>query len=91
MPRVYVGNLNFKISWQDLKDHMRQAGTVGFCDIVKDESGRSKGCAFVGYAKEEECQTAIETLNDSVVGNRKIYVRQAEERKKPRCVGDLQL
>ena len=70
---------------------MRKAGIVGFCDIVKDESGRSKGCAFVGYAKEKEGQIAIETLNDSVVGNRKIYIRESEDRKGgPRGAGDLQ-
>jgi len=40
--RVYVGNLPWQTSWQDLKDHMRQAGNVVRADVFVDETGRSK-------------------------------------------------
>ncbi len=40
--RVYVGNLSWQTSWQDLKDHMRKAGNVVRADIFLDETGRSK-------------------------------------------------
>jgi len=42
--RVYVGNLAWQTSWQDLKDHMRSAGIVTRADVFLDENGRSKGC-----------------------------------------------
>jgi len=42
--RVYVGNLAWQTSWQDLKDHMRSAGNVVRADVFQDESGRSKVC-----------------------------------------------
>ena len=42
--RVFVGNLSWDVSWQDLKDHMRQAGEVLHADVIEDPStGRSKG------------------------------------------------
>jgi len=40
--RVYVGNLPWQTSWQDLKDHMRTAGNVVYADVFLDEFGRSK-------------------------------------------------
>ena len=40
--RVYVGNLAWQTSWQDLKDHMRSAGTVVRADVFLDDNGRSK-------------------------------------------------
>jgi len=79
-PRVFVGNLDFAITWQNLKDHMRQAGNVRFCDVLKDPSGRPKGCGIVEFTTEEECETALATLNDTELGSRAIYVRWAEER-----------
>lgn len=39
---VFVGNLAFECSWQDLKDHMRQAGNVGQANILMNDDGRSK-------------------------------------------------
>mmetsp|Transcript_37503 Transcript_37503/g.51524 ORF Transcript_37503/g.51524 Transcript_37503/m.51524 type:complete len:164 (+) Transcript_37503:2-493(+) len=78
--RVYVGNLDFRISWQDLKDHMRQAGDVRFCDVLKDQEGRHKGCGIVEYNTEEECEIALSMLNHTELGNRAIYVKWADER-----------
>jgi len=78
-PMVWVGNLDFRISWQDLKDHMRQAGNVKFCDVMKDAEGRSKGFALVEYSTEAECEAAIGTLNDTSLGQRQIYVKMARE------------
>jgi len=78
-PRVYVGNLDFRTSWQDLKDHMRQAGNVKFCDVLKDGEGGPKGCALVEYSTKEECDHALKTLNDTSLGQRQIYVKMARE------------
>lgn len=45
--RVFVGNLSFNTSWQNLKDHMRKAGDVLKVDIFSGPSGRSKGCGYI--------------------------------------------
>ena len=85
---VYVGNLDFTVRWPDLKDHMRLPGgpgaTVGFCDVLTDDSGKSKGCAFVGYPSEADCQTAVKMNNHSWVGSRQIYVNMADDSRKCR-------
>merc|ERR1712129_276289 len=78
-PQVFVGNLDFRTSWQDLKDHMRQAGNVKFCDVLKDGEGRPKGSGLVEYFTEEECKHAIKTLNDTSLGQRQVYVKMARE------------
>merc|ERR1712008_4642 len=76
-PQVYVSNLDFRISWQDLKDHMRRAGNVKFCDVLKDGEGKPTGCGLVEYSTEEECETALKILNDTNLGQRQIYVKKA--------------
>lgn len=77
--RVYVGNIDWKVSWQDLKDHMRNCGRVVRADILMDNKGRSKGCAIVEYSTEEEAQRAIAELTDSEILGRKIFVREDRE------------
>jgi len=79
--RVYVGNLAWQTSWQDLKDHMRTAGNVVRADVFLDENGRSKGCGIVEYSTPEESQTAIKTLNDTSIPDtdRMIFVREDRE------------
>jgi len=79
--RVYVGNLPWQTSWQDLKDHMRKAGNVLRADVFVDESGRSKGCGIVEYSAPEEAQNAIATLNDTKIdeSDRLIFVREDRE------------
>jgi len=74
---VYVGNLAWSVSWQELKDHMKQAGTVEFSRILTTdgyESGRSRGIAYVRYATEDEAKTAVATLNQSELNGRQISV-----------------
>eukprot|EP00929_Paragymnodinium_shiwhaense_P009035 TRINITY_DN113061_c0_g1_i1.p1 TRINITY_DN113061_c0_g1~~TRINITY_DN113061_c0_g1_i1.p1 ORF type:complete len:232 (-),score=67.51 TRINITY_DN113061_c0_g1_i1:279-881(-) len=81
--RVYVGNLDWKVSWQDLKDHMRQAGEVAFADIFQDSTGRSKGAAIVEYTTAKAAKKAIKDLNDSTLGSRWIFVREDREEHSP--------
>lgn len=45
--KVYVENLNYKTSWQDLKDHMKTAGTVTFAELFTKRSGASKGSGYL--------------------------------------------
>ena len=41
---VFIGNLAYKTSWQNLKDYMGQVGLVAHATVFKDQNGRSKGC-----------------------------------------------
>lgn len=77
--RVYVGNLKFEVSWQDLKDHMRSAGEVVRADILTDANGRSKGCGLVEFASAKDARKAITTLNDTDLQGRLIFVREDRE------------
>jgi len=74
---VYVGNLAWTVKWQDLKDHMKQAGTIEFCKILTFDGsdwGRSRGVGYVRYATEAEAQQAIPQLNGSELQGRAITV-----------------
>ena len=77
--RVFVGNLSWDAAWQDLKDHMREAGEVTRADIMTGPDGRSKGCGIVEYATVEEAKKAVLTLNDTELSGRQIFVREDRE------------
>jgi len=79
-PQVFVKNLDFKIVWQELKDHMRQAGDVRFCKVLNNADGRPKGCALVEYMNEEACEEAIALLNGTMLGARAIDVVREDGR-----------
>ncbi|KAL7485818.1 hypothetical protein ACHAW6_011410 [Cyclotella cf. meneghiniana] len=76
---VYVGNLAYETSWQDLKDHMRAAGNVDKADILKGDDGRSKGCGIVIYQKPAEAARAIRELQNTQLHGRPIFVREDRE------------
>jgi len=81
--RVYVGNLSWQVSWQDLKDHFRQAGEVVYADVMTEGGqsgvGRSKGCGIVEFAEPSEAKWAIENLNDTEIAGRNIFIREDRE------------
>lgn len=77
--RVYVGNLSWDVAWQDLKDHMRTAGEIARADVLSDTDGRSKGCGLVEYVLSDGASRAIETLNDTELKGRLIFVREDRE------------
>lgn len=74
--KVYVGNLPWDLTWQDLKDHMKTIGTVQNVDILTDRNGRSKGSAIVEYSRANDALQAIQQLHDSVLKGRPIQVRE---------------
>jgi len=76
---VYVGNLAFETSWQDLKDHMRGAGNVDQSNVLTGEDGRSKGCGIVLYQRPQDAQRAIRELHNSELHGRPILVREDRE------------
>jgi hypothetical protein len=60
---ISVSGVPFTADWQEIKDHMGQAGTVEFAEHLLGNDGRPKGVAFVRYATQGEAQNAIELLN----------------------------
>ena len=76
--KLYVGNLIYEVTDDDLKAHFSQAGTVVSAQVIKfRDTGRSKGFAFVEMSTEEEAKKAIDTLNGQDFKGRKIVVSEA--------------
>lgn len=64
---IYVGGVPPSAEWQELKDHMKQVGTVEFVQILNGERGLPRGVGFVRYATEDEANAAMAELNGSVM------------------------
>lgn len=78
--RVYVGNLSYRTSWQDLKDHFRKAGNVVYTGIMEENgTGRSKGCGIVEFETAREAAKAMDRLHDTMLDGRQIFVREDRE------------
>jgi RNA recognition motif-containing protein len=84
--KLYVGNLSYDTTEEDLRSLFAQAGTVGSVELIKDrDTGRSKGFAFIEMSSQSEAENAISMFNGKSVGNREIKVsiaRPREERPK---------
>ena len=76
--KLYVGNLAFQTTTQDLEQLFGQAGSVASAQIIEDrDTGRSKGFAFVEMSTEAEAAAAIEQFNGKEVGGRALKVNEA--------------
>src|SRR5262245_41298777 len=79
--KLYVGNLSFQTTSEDLQELFAQAGTVESASVVEDRmTGRSRGFAFVEMATPEEATAAIEQMNGREVGGRALKVNEAKPR-----------
>jgi RNA recognition motif-containing protein len=79
--KLYVGNLSFQTSSDDLNSLFAQAGTVESAAVVEDrETGRSRGFGFVEMSSKEEAQKAIEQFNGKEVNGRSLNVNEAKPR-----------
>jgi RNA recognition motif-containing protein len=79
--KLYVGNLSFNTTSEDLRDLFAQAGTVETASVVEDrDTGRSRGFGFVEMATREEGEAAIQQLNGKEVGGRNLNVNEAKPR-----------
>ena len=79
--KLYVGNLSFQTSSDDLQQLFSQAGTVESASVVEDrETGRSRGFGFVEMSSSEEGQKAIEQFNGKEINGRSLTVNEARPR-----------
>lgn len=76
--KLYVGNLAFQTTEDDLQELFSQAGTVNSASLVTDrDTGRSRGFAFVEMSSKEEGEAAISQFNGAEVNGRSLTVNEA--------------
>jgi RNA recognition motif-containing protein len=79
--KLYVGNLSYSTTEDDLRTLFFQAGTVVSIALINDrETGRSKGFAFVEMSNQAEAQKAITMFNGYNMANRELRVNMAQPR-----------
>jgi len=79
--KLYVGNLSYTTTEDDLRTLFAQAGTVASVALIKDrETGRSKGFGFVEMSTQVEAQKAISMFNGFTLGERELTVNPARPR-----------
>jgi RNA recognition motif-containing protein len=79
--KLYVGNLSYATTQDELQELFSQAGTVASVELIKDrDTGQSKGFAFIEMSNQSEAEKAISTFNGYRLGNREIKVNIARPR-----------
>ena len=79
--KLYVGNLAFQTSSQDLQELFAKAGTVESANVVEDrDTGRSRGFGFVEMSSREEGEAAIQQFNGKEFNGRNLTVNEARPR-----------
>ena len=79
--KLYVGNLAFETSSNDLQTMFAQAGTVESVSLIEDrETGRSRGFGFVEMSTKEEGEAAVAQFNGKDVDGRTLKVNEAKPR-----------
>jgi RNA recognition motif-containing protein len=76
--KIYVGNLSYSTSEDDLRTLFTQAGAVTSVALIKDrDTGQSKGFAFIEMSSQAEAEKAIQTFNGYTLGDRPLKVNLA--------------
>jgi len=79
--KLYVGNLSFDTTENDIQDLFAEAGTVREAVLIQDKlTGKSRGFAFVTMSTDEEAQTATQRLNGKTLHGRNLTVNEARPR-----------
>ncbi len=79
---IYVGNLPYSTSEDDLREAFEEYGTTDSVSIIKDKmSGKSRGFGFVEMSNDEEAQSAISELDGVEFDGRSLTVNEARPRK----------
>ena len=78
---IYVGNLAYSVTEDELRAAFAQFGEVSSCNVITDRfTGQSKGFGFVEMSNDEEADAAIKGLNDTALNGRNMRVNQARPR-----------
>jgi RNA recognition motif-containing protein len=81
MMNIYVGNLPFNVTENELREAFVAFGEVSSVSLITDrDTGQSKGFAFVEMANNGSADSAIKGLNDTAMGGRNLKVNQAKPR-----------
>ena len=78
--KVFVSNLSWEVTWQDLKDHFKSVGEVLRADVILNEERRSKGCGTVEFSNAMVANQAIQLMNGTSLKGRTIYVREDKDK-----------
>jgi RNA recognition motif-containing protein len=79
--KLYVGNLSFRTTSEDLQEYFGQAGTVNAANVITDrDSGFSRGFAFVEMSSDEEAASAVTMFNGQELDGRSLVVNEARPR-----------
>lgn len=79
--RIYVGNLPYSVTDDDLRDLFAEFGELASAEVIKDKfSGQSKGFGFVDMPSNSDADAAIKALNESDMKGRKLTVNEARPR-----------
>jgi RNA recognition motif-containing protein len=89
MVNIYVGNLSYNATEDDLREAFERYGDVSAVNIIMDrETGRPRGFAFVEMPDSQQAKDAIENLNLTEIAGRKVTVNEARPREdRPRGGG----
>ena len=83
--KLYVGNLSYKVTEDDLKDLFGEFGTIIEVSVITDrETGRPRGFAFVEMDSDDDATKAVNSLNGKTVQDREIVVNEARPRRDSR-------
>ncbi len=86
--KLYVGNLSYSTTDEELRTLFTQAGTVASVTVIKDrDTGRSKGFAFIEMGSQAEAQKAITQFNSYKLGDRTLTVNMARPREERSSYG----
>jgi RNA recognition motif-containing protein len=83
--KLYIGNLNFDTTDEELEQAFSEFGEIVSAVVVKDRvSGRSRGFGFVEFADDASAQSAKEAMNGKEIGGRPLRVDEAREQRRER-------
>ena len=79
--KIYVGNLNYNTSEDDLRNSFSEYGTIESVNIITDRfSGQSKGFGFIEMSDADEAKRAIDAMDQQELGGRSLKVNEAKEK-----------